>query len=183
MAVLVVASKAPSASGRVVDPEGRPIAGAEVCAVLAGGAPGLCGRSREDGSYDLPANATGEVRIVVRGYLPRTIAAVAQGQPIVLERAAALRIRIVDRVTGKPAETAQVEIVYADGRKLGAFPANASGLSLPTLPVGAARVVVRGPGFKEARSEVVQLQGGRATEVVVSIDSGKADAHLASPGK
>jgi hypothetical protein len=168
-ALLAVAAKPSGATGRVVDSTGRAIVDAEVCLVVAGGLPGLGARSQADGSYSLPwGEGASAVRIVVRGYLPRTVAAVAQESPVVLEQAAALRVRVVDRGTGKAAASAEIDIVYSTGRKLGPFPANAAGLSLPTLPVGDARVVVRTPDHREATSGVVRLEAGREAEAVVN---------------
>ena len=154
--------------GRVVDSDGRPVAGAQVC-VVVGGNPTMCDETAADGSYALPGRDQPAVRIVATGFLPRTIAAVAQASPVVLERAAALRLRGVDRATGK-GTAGEADLVYSTGRKLGPFPLNEAGLAIPTLPPGDARVVVRAAGYREATSEVVRLASGRSAEIVVQLD-------------
>lgn len=155
-------------TGRVVDPDGKPVAGAGVC-VVVGGAPGLCGESGPDGYYALPGDSAAAVRIVAKGYLPRTVAAGHGPAPIALERAASLRIRVVDAATGTSPAGGEADLVYSTGRRLGPFPFNEAGLSLPTLPAGDATVVVRCPGYAEGKSAVVPLVGGRRSETRVSI--------------
>lgn len=164
--------KRPTATGRVVDALGHPIVGATACLVIAG-APGLCDETAADGSYALPAGDVPGVRIVARGYMPRTVGAVAQESPIVLERAASVRVRIVNRADGSAVGEGEVDLVYSTGRTLGPFPINLAGVSLPTVPAGDARVVARCAGFDKSSSDTTSLVAGKESIVEIRVDPKK----------
>jgi hypothetical protein len=155
-------------SGRVVDEAGAPVTGAAACLVVAG-AEVLCDATDVEGRYALPASEAVSVRIAASGYMPINVAAVSQASPVVLERAASLKVRVVDAVTGEGLAASEVTLVYSGGRQFGPFPANQAGLSLPTLPPGEVRAVGRAEGYAETTGETVTLVRGRKTELRLAL--------------
>jgi len=166
------ASAAPgvSPSGVVVDPDGKPVVEAKAC-LIVGGAEGLCDRTGVDGRYALPASGALTVRIAASGFLPVSVAAVPQQSPIVLERAAALVVLVLDAATGEGVP-AEVTLVYATGRQLGPFPANRAGLALKTLPGGEVRVVAKAKGYADGHGEALTLTRGQRAEARVLLTRG-----------
>jgi hypothetical protein len=157
-----------AASGRVVDPTGKPIEGARACLLVAG-AEGLCSITDTSGYYDLPDTEVPWLRIVAKGFLPKRLSAVDQEVPVTLDRAASLRVRLLDRATGAPIQKGQVFVIYSSGRKKGPFPTNAAGVRVSTLEPG--EVVVQGMAADHAddRSDTVRLQGGTESELVLRL--------------
>ena len=169
LCVVPSAHPADRASAQVVDPDGKPIEGATACLVTAG-VQQLCGSTNSDGTYVLPGSEVTSVRILARGFLPRTVAAVRQEGPVVLERAASLRVRLIDKSSGKGAVKGKVFLVYSTGRRLGPFPTNAAGVSLKTLPPGNIHPVGQAEGYREATGPSLALVAGQEQEVVVEIE-------------
>jgi hypothetical protein len=167
-----------SPSGIVVDPERKPVSGAKAC-LIVGGAEGLCNVTGDDGRYALPASASMTVRIAASGFLPISVAAIPQASPIVLERAAALAVLVVDAATGEGV-AAEVTVVYTTGRQLGPFPANRAGLALKTLPAGEVRVLAKAENYADGPGEAVTLVRGKKSETRVLLVR-KAPALPAQP--
>jgi hypothetical protein len=119
---------------------------------------------------------------VLKGYLPKSVPARTSREPIVLEHGAALRVKLVDATSGKAPSEAKVELKYASGKTLGPFPANAFGLALPTLPPGAATVVVSATGYRPASSEPFVLEARREREVEVRLVAEPGPASKGKPG-
>ena len=162
------ASPAGATSGRVADPEGKPLPGARACIQVQGGE-GICADTDAEGWYRLPETSLPKVRITAAGYLPKNVAAVDQEGVIVLERAAALRARLVDADTGQAIPKGQLTLASPSGRKRGPFPVNGAGLKVATLSPGP--VIPRGsaPGYRDAVGQEVQLRAGTETEIVLRL--------------
>jgi hypothetical protein len=157
-----------AASGRVAGPDGKPLAGARACIQVQGGQ-GMCSDTDADGWYRLPETSLPRVRITAPGYLPKNVAAVDQEGIIVLERAAALRARLLDAESGEPIAGGELTLASPSGRKRGPFPVNGAGLKVATLAPG--RVVPRAsaPGYRDAVGHEVELRAGTETEIVLRL--------------
>lgn len=152
-------------SGTVVDAAGAPIEGAETCLVTQG-EPVLCVATDAHGFWRLTDTAGEEIRISKSGYLLGTLPPVSPEAPIVLKRAASLRVRVVDRA-GAAVESGTLTLVYASGRKIGPLPFNRAGLLNPSLPPGAVRVTADAKGFTLEAPVAATLEAGRNHEIVV----------------
>lgn len=166
-------------TGRVVDGDGKPVEGARACLMVAG-AEGLCDATDGDGFYGLPSSEVASVRIVARGYLPRSVAAVSQESPVVLEKAASLRVRLLDKST-KKGLSGEVVLAYTSGRKLGPFPTNAAGVSLPTLPQGETIPTGRAEGYFDLTGPPVTLVAGSEKAIVLELEPRSAAGQDAGP--
>lgn len=165
-------SVAAAASGVVVDPEGRPIAGARACILVGGEFEGVCVETDANGAYKLMETTLPAVRVSAKGYLPVKVAAVDQAAPIVLRRAASLRVRLRDAGTGESIAAGEVVVTYSTGARRGPVPANAAGVRLHTLEPGEVVVTGRAEGYREGRAAPAVLEGGKETEVVVVLERG-----------
>jgi len=162
-----------ASSGRVVDPDGKPIPGARACLMIGEGADteGLCDITDPMGAYKLPlAERTPVIRIVADGFLPTKVAAVDQEAPIVLDRAATLRVRVLDAVTGHPIPKSQVTLVFANGGKQGPLPANRGGVRAKSLPPGDVIPSAKAKGYRETTGAAVTLVASRETEVELKLE-------------
>ncbi len=170
--LLVVVVAATSASrawtGRVADVDGKPIAGARACLVQAD-AEELCVDADAQGHYELPSSAVSGIRITAWGFLPKVIAAADRDAPVVLERAAILRARLVDADTGKAIAKGDLRIAYASGTTKGPFPTNAAGVRVNALPPGEAVPMARAPRYREEKGPIVRLEAGHETEIVLRL--------------
>ncbi len=172
---------AAAASGRVVDPEGAPLAGARACILVGGDQDGVCVETNEAGSYQLMPTRLPSVRISAKGFLSVKVAAVDQAAPIVLRRAASLRVRLLDAATGAPIPKGEVFITYSTGARRGPLPSNAAGVRVHTLEPGQVVVTARAEGHREGKAAPIVLTGGHEAEVVVKLDPGEAGASKAPP--
>lgn len=168
LATALSARPADATSGRVAGPDGKPFAGARAC-IQADGRDGICSLTDAQGWYRLPETKLPRVRITAAGYLPKSVAAVDQEGVVVLERAAALRARLLDADSGKPIPKGELTLASPSGRKRGPFPVNEAGLKVATLAPG--RVVPRGsaPGYRDAVGQEVDLRAGTETEIVLRL--------------
>ena len=157
-----------AATGQVIDPEGRPIEGAEVCYVIRE-KQGVCVKTDERGYYELAPTHIAQVRIFAQNYLPRVVAAVNQSVPVALERAAALHVKVLDAETEEGIPESQVIVQYPSGEAKGPVPANAHGVILRSLAPGAVVIGARAPEYREAQAGG-DLKGGEKTTVVVRLE-------------
>ena len=162
------ASPAGATSGRVADPDGKPLPGARACIQVQGGE-GICADTDAEGWYRLPETSLPKVRITAAGYLPQSVAAVDQEGIIVLARAAALRARLLDAESGASIAKGELTLASPSGHKRGPFPVNGAGLKVATLAPG--RVIPRGsaPGYRDAVGQEVELRAGTETEIVLRL--------------
>ena len=168
-AILFLAtSVALASSGKLVDPDHKPIEGAQVCYMVGEDAEGLCVRSTADGSYQMPQRRSGRVRIVADGFLVRFVPATRQVEPIVMDRAATLRVQLKNTATGE-AIAGEVFLVNPSGRRQGPLPVPTEGLTVGLLPPGKYRVLGKAEGFTQHRSLSTDLVGGKKSEVVAEM--------------
>jgi hypothetical protein len=168
--VLVLAATAPALAtgGRVVDTEGNPVGSGKACLLVAG-REGMCSDLDSQGRYTLPEASVPSLRIVSPGYLPKVIAAVDQESPIVLDRAASLRVRLRDAATGQPIPKGEVLLVTPSGQRAGPFPANAAGVRVATLPPGLVLPTGRAAGYEDGSGVAVDLVAGRESDVTLDL--------------
>jgi hypothetical protein len=165
---LLAAPAARAASGRVAGPDGKPVVRARACLMVAG-TEGLCTETDASGWYRLPDSEVPGVRIRAAGFLPRTVAAVDQEAVIVLERSAAVLVKLVDEATGEPVGEGKVTFTNPSGRKVGPFPANRAGVRVSTMVPGRFVPVAAAPGYAEASGAEVDLVAGEETEIVLRL--------------
>jgi hypothetical protein len=170
--VVLVASigSSEATSGHVVDPDGKPVAGAKAC-LLYSGAEGFCTLTDDAGYFDLPDTTVPWARVSAAGFLPRQVAAVEHEAPIALDRAAVLLVRLVDGATGAAIPAGHVYLIDSSGQKKGPLPANAAGVRVSSLEPG--EVVVQGaaPGHSDRKSGTIRLQAGEEKEIVLKLDA------------
>jgi hypothetical protein len=168
VSLLGLSAPAWAINGTVLDGAQRPIEGANVCYMLASVENG-CVRTNSAGYYELePAELT-EIRIFKSGYLPRQFPAVDQKAAIVLEPAAKLFVRLLDRTTGEGVVSGVVRIGRADGRQRGPFACNQAGLRVGSLAPGRVSLEVTGVGYMAA-STVTELIAGKEVRVAIELD-------------
>lgn len=167
--LLASASPAGALAGTVVDTRKQPIAGAQVCYLLAGEEKHCVGTD-ETGAFELPPSQIDTLRVIAEGYLPRVLPAVEQRSPIVLDRAPTLSVRLVDAANGEPIERGQLFVVYPSGVRKGPFPVNRAGVRVRrVLDPGPVRLLAEAEGFAQPAPEPATLVGGEEIEVVLRL--------------
>ena len=157
-----------AASGQVVDPTGKSIEGARACLMVAG-REGLCTETDEVGYYLLPDNRALKLRISADGFLPLTLAAVDQSRAIVLDRAASLRLRLLDSASGETIPDGKFTVAYKTGRQVGPLPTNAAGLLIRTLHPGEVVVRAEAEGYEKSQGQTVSLEPGKQHKLVLRL--------------
>jgi len=153
--------------GTVLDENQKPIEGARVC-YFVDKVELFCSLSDANGRYELPSSEVDTIRAHAKGYNPKIFSAAAQHRPVTLQRAPALRVRLVDR-TGKPLPKGELLISYPSGKELGPFPVNRAGLQIRRgLNPGEIRVIGMADGFRRSDPVAVTLEAGE--EAVVTIE-------------
>jgi len=162
-----------AASGRVVGPDGVPVAGAEVCELVEG-APEQCVTADSQGFYRMEKPSRSSLLVRARGFVPKVVDAVPLNAPVELHRAAVLLVTVVDAVTGQPLSSGRVMIDDPSGRRIGDFvPFNKSGVRISTLGPGPVFVRVEADGYQSGGPVPVDLIGG--TERALKIPMAKSD--------
>jgi hypothetical protein len=154
---LLAAPAFAAATGRIVAPDGAPIAGAQVCQFLDG-APDRCVSADANGVYrmDDPLRTTLLAR--ASGYLPKTIDASPLSAPVQLERAARLLVTVVDAVSRAPVASGRVMIDSPSGQRIGDYvPFNKKGVRISTLAPGDVFVRVEATGYAPSGPVPVKL--------------------------
>ncbi len=173
LAIVCCTAPAGAATGRVQDSEGKPIVGARACLMIGdhGEMEGLCDETSGEGTYKLPTPRTPSlIRIAAEGYLPSTVTAADRTEPIVLNRAASLRVRVVDARTGEPIPKSEIHLVYVNGDDKGTLPANRAGVRVKALVPGEAVLSAKAPGYAERKGATIKLEGGRQTEIELRLE-------------
>lgn len=114
------------ATGRLVDPEGNPVAGARIRYVAAGTGETFCDRTAADRRCVLPGGSLPSLRISAKGFFVRSVPADDRVEPIVLAR-------LVDARDGRALDGGEVHVAYAWGEERGPYPANAAGVEIGSL--------------------------------------------------
>lgn len=160
-----------ASSGRVIDPKGDPIAGAQVCYAVAG-TDELCVSADEEGSWELPPSRIDTITIRHDGFLPRNIRGGDHAEPIILRPAATILIKLQD-ADGNPIEKGEADILYSSGRQIGPFPiSRAAGTRIRSLEPGPIVILGRSEGFAEGRAAESELRAGKETVAVVKLKRG-----------
>jgi hypothetical protein len=166
-----------AATGRVVGPNGAPIAGADVCEFLVG-SPEHCVTTDAYGVYrmDDPLRATLLVRAV--GFVSKTIDAAPLNAPVELQPAGTLLVLVVDAKTGLPLSEGRVMLDSPSGRRIGDFvPFNKAGVRISTLDPGTVFVRVEADGFDPSGPTPVDLVSGAERTVTIRMTKTGKPAH------
>ncbi|HZN54221.1 MAG TPA: carboxypeptidase-like regulatory domain-containing protein [Candidatus Polarisedimenticolaceae bacterium] len=163
-----------TASGRVTDPDGSPIAGAQVC-VVSDGTSRDCVRTAADGGYRIDVPRGLKVFVRASGFVGSEVEAGPRATPLALKRAAALLVRVVDAQTREPLSSGKVLIYAPSGRRFGeAVPFNRAGVRVSTLEPGQVLVRAEASGFDPGGPFPVDLVGGREESLTIPMKkSGK----------
>lgn len=155
-------------TGSVADEEGNLLPKARVCYLIAG-AEELCVQTDAAGEFELPDTDADSIQAFKSGFLPRVVPATALAGPIVVQRAAALLIRLKDSVSSEPIPAAELTVVYLSGRSKGPFYANASGVRVKTLWPGRVRILAAAPGYRQDEPPEIELVVGKEIDVVLKL--------------
>jgi hypothetical protein len=155
------------ATGWIVGPDGRPVAGAQVCEILPG-SPERCVTVDAQGSYRMESPLRSTLLVRASGFVARTIDAGALAAPVVLQSAATLLVAVIDAETGKPLSSGRVMIDSPSGKRIGDFvPFNKSGVRISTLDPGEVFVRVEADGYQPGGPVPVELASGVERSVKV----------------
>ncbi len=160
---------AAAATGKVVDADGNPVADARICYVAAGVGETFCVRTAADGRYALPSGSLPSLRISAKGFFVQSVPANDRAEPVVLVRAGAIAVRLVDAGDGEAVEGGEVYVLLPWGEEKGPFPVNAAGVEIGSLPPGPATVVGRCGGYLESRVGPVAIEAGRPRTLVLKL--------------
>lgn len=150
---------AESVSGTVIGTDKQPIAGVQVCYML-GDTEGICVETNEQGVYDLPVSSMTTLRLQSSGYQTQVIRTGKGSGPIVLERAAAIWVRVRDGATGRTVPESEIFLVFPSGRREGPLPANDKGVKIRTLVPGRYGVLAHADGYTQVKAVSVSLEPG-----------------------
>jgi hypothetical protein len=166
-----------AAEGRVVAPGGSPIPGAQVCESVEG-TPERCVQTDAEGLYRMEKTSRQALLVRARGYVPTTVDAAPLAAPVVLQRAAVLRVSVVDAKTGKPLPKGKVMIDAPSGQRIGDFvPFNAAGVRISTLAPGTVFVRATSPGYQPGGPLPVELVSGSERSLTVSMLKSSGPSH------
>lgn len=166
--VCLLASPALARDGLVLDEESQPIEGANVC-LLSGELQVFCANADAKGAFSLPDAPHTGIRIQARGFQMLVLPPEIPDEPFVMERAATLKLQVVDAESGAPVETSEAFILDVDGRKRGPAPVNRHGLKLGTLKPGLIRIEVVADGYTQKSLGQAMLIKGKTADVVVKL--------------
>ena len=166
---LLAGSAFAAASGRIVGPDGAPVAGAQVCESLIG-SPEHCVTASSDGVYRMDSPLRSTLIVRASGFVAKVIDAAPLSAPVALQRAATLLVTVVDAGTGLPVSSGRVRIDSPSGRRIGDFvPFNKSGVRISTLDPGDVFVRAEADGYDPSGPVPVALVSGAERSVKVSL--------------
>ena len=168
---LIGAAWLPAAAitGKVVDPDGKPIAGANAC-LIVDGALGLCVETNAEGMFDLVDSDVPRLRVSAAGFLSRYLPAVTHEEPIELTLGATLRVKLIDASTGEPLEEGTVVLDFPSGRRLGPYPVNRAGFVIRPVRPEEVMVTAQADGYRPAAGRNVRLTGGEESAVTIELE-------------
>ena len=156
-----------TATGRVVDPEGHPIAGAQVCNVRDGKVQD-CVQAGVDGGYRIETPKGQRVFVRASGFVGAEAEAGPRSTPLVLGRAATLVVHVVDAATSQPLASGKVLIYTPSGRTFGdPVPFNRAGLRVSTLEPGDVLVRAEAAGFDPGGPLPISLVAGKEQTLTI----------------
>jgi len=157
-----------TATGRVVNPEGKPIPGAEAC--CGEKLTMECVKTDAEGFYRIENPTRPSVFIRATGYVGVEAEAAEHVAPIALQRAATLTVRVVNASGGAPVPSGRVLLNYTSGKNIGSSaPFNKNGLRVTTLVPGEVLVRAEAEGYEPGGPEVVRLEGGVEKRVTIAM--------------
>jgi hypothetical protein len=164
LALLLLAT----ATGRVVDPEGRPIPGAEAC--CGEKLTMECVRTDAEGFYRINDPQRKTLFIRAKGYVGVEAEAAEHVAPIALARAAILTVRVIDAGNGQPIPSGRLLLNYTSGKNIGSSaPFNRHGVRITTLVPGEVLARTEAEGYIPGGPEVVLLEGGAERKVTIAM--------------
>jgi len=166
---LLTGSTFGAATGRIVDPDGAPIKGAQVCEFLDGAAEN-CVSVDAQGDYRMENPKRNWLLARASGFVGMLVQPVPLDAPLTLARAASLLVTVVDASTGRPIPSGRVMIDSPSGRRIGDFvPFNTFGVRISTLDPGVVFVRSEADGYKPAGPVPVTLVSGAEGSVKVAM--------------
>ena len=157
-----------ASSGVVIDPKGQPVEKVRICFV-ADDVEALCVETTADGTWSLPDSKLDTVRLSHPEFLPQTIGGGEQPEPVMLQPAAILIVRLED-ASGSPITEGEVDVLLTSGRRYGPFPIRSEkGTVVNSLDPGPVVILARSKGFTETRAEENELRPGEKTSVVIRL--------------
>jgi hypothetical protein len=167
--ILLAVPAMAEAVGQVLGTDGKPVPGVEVC-TYKNGARAECVTTDEHGFYRIERPVSPDLFMQAKGYASKTVPAAPQSEPVVIERVAALLVRVVDAATGQPVPKGTVTINLPSGRKIGSpVPFNRAGVRMSTLAPGQTLVRVQADGYDPAGPIVADLVAGEEKELRVPL--------------
>jgi hypothetical protein len=160
----------PVASGQVVGEDGAPVPGAEVCLFDTEGQRVDCVSTDAQGFYRLENPTLPNLLVQAPGFKAEAVLAAPQNQPVVLRRAVALTVRVVDAQTGQPIEKGTVTFHLPSGKNVGSeVPFNRSGVKVSNMSAGETMIRAHADGYVSGDPVVVNLTPGKPHDVVVKL--------------
>lgn len=159
-----------AATGRVLDPDGHPIVGAEACTFNSEGVQTACVKVDAAGYYRMQEPTRRTVLVRASGFVPVEAEAIEQPAPITLARAATLLVKVVDAATGKPVPSGKVILNYSSGQRVGStVPFNKNGVRITTLLPGEILARAEAAGYEPGGPEPVKAEGGVEKTVTIGM--------------
>jgi hypothetical protein len=163
------------ATGRILDVDGKPVPGAEVCEFLEGRP--HCVKVDAHGDYRMENPKRTWLLVRASGFVGMLLQPVPIDVPVKLERAASLLVTVVDAGTRQPILDGKVMLDSPTGRRIGDFvPFNKSGVRISTLDPGVVFVRTEADGYKPAGPVPVTLVSGAEGSVKISMTKTPAAA-------
>lgn len=164
----LVAGTAAASTGVVINPQGEPLEGVSVCYSVAG-VNELCVSTDSNGKWALPKSDVDSLSLRLDGYLPKKTVGGDHPDPVMLELAATLLVKLEDG-SGKPVEEGEIEVVYSSGKRIGPIPiSRAAGTRIRSLAPGPVVIVARSEGYVDGVASESELRGGEETVATVTL--------------
>ena len=164
------ASSAHFASGQVVEEDGKPVAGAEVCQFDSAGLNLGCVSTDAKGFYRMENPKVPNLLVQASGHKAISVLAAPVNTPIVLRRAVGLKVTVVDAVSGLPVPKGTVAFSLPSGKNIGSpVPFNRAGVKLSNMAIGETLIRASAEGYDPGDPIVVDLKGGVENAVVVKL--------------
>jgi len=156
-----------AATGQVLDPDGAPVSGAQICAFVEG-TPSQCVNADAQGIYRMENPGRQTLLVRSSGFVPTMVMAAPLNAPVTLKRAAILRVNVIDAADGTPLSKGKVTINTPSGFRIGDFvPFNRAGVRISTLTPGPVFVRAEADGYQPGGPMAVELVSGSERVVTV----------------
>lgn len=156
-------------AGRIVDPDGRPVAGAQLRLDVAGSLY-VYVSTKEDGTFIHEGVAPGRIKVKVeaQGYPGKEIKVAAPARDIVIEldRGGTIAGRVVNRLTGEPIEKFTLDLVSVSLDHLPVHDLNGR-FKIPAISRGTHWLRVTADGYAPVEIEDIWVEDDAETEEIV----------------